>query len=139
MPSGCTTKEDLANPTEFDDEGQRCLIAGKDGSTTELTVGRHAGLVSFTVNEVGIESVELNIYNSGVKNAEAFSTRGDSGSLVWHTKDGKARIIGQLHPGNNKRGPTSNHFTYCTPDWYFLDQIRKKFEHADFYRTTWSA
>ena len=43
---GCATKEDLANPTEFDREGQRCLIVGKDGNTTDLTVGRYAGLVS---------------------------------------------------------------------------------------------
>ncbi|GBE86879.1 hypothetical protein SCP_1001220 [Sparassis crispa] len=135
---GCATKEDLANPAEFDSEGQRFLIVGKDGNTTDLTVGRYAGLVSFTLNEVGIESIELGIYNSGVKSAEAFSAKGDSGSLVWHTTNGKARIVGQLHSGNNKGGSTSNHVTYCTPGWYFLDQIRKKFKHADFYCTNWS-
>jgi len=135
---GCVTKEDLYNPAESDSEGQRCLMVGKDGNTTDLTVGRYAGLVSFTHNEVGIESVELGIYNSGVKSAEAFSAKGDSGSLVWHTRNGKARIVGQLHSGNNKGGSTSNHVTYCTPGWYLLDQIRKRFKHADFYRTTWS-
>jgi len=62
---GCATKEDLAHPAEFDSEGQRCLMAGKDGNTTDLTVGRYAGLVSFTQNEFGIESVELGIYDSG--------------------------------------------------------------------------
>lgn len=41
------------------------------------------GLVSFTLNEVGVESVELCIYNSGVKSAEAFSAKGDSGSRIW--------------------------------------------------------
>ena len=136
---GCATKEDLANPAEFDSEGQRCLTVGKDGNTTDLTVGRYAGLVSFTLNEAGIESVELGIYNSGVNNSEAFSAKGDSGSLVWHIKNGKAHIVGQLHSGNNKGGSTRNHVTYCTPGWYLLDQIRKKFKHADFYRTTWSA
>ncbi|KAG8743173.1 hypothetical protein FRC10_000315 [Ceratobasidium sp. 414] len=136
---GCVTKEDLANPAEFDSEGQRCLMVGKDGNTTDLTVGRYAGLVSFTRNKVGIESVELGIYNSGVKYAEPFSAKGDSGSLVWHTANGKARIVGQLHSGNNKGGSTDNHVTYCTPGWHLLDQIRNKFEHADFYRTTWSA
>ncbi|KAI0309190.1 hypothetical protein OF83DRAFT_1186441 [Amylostereum chailletii] len=136
---GCATKEDLANPAEFDSEGQRCLIVGKDGNTTDLTVGCYAGLVSFTRNESGIESVELGIYNSGVKSIEAFSAKGDSGSLVWHTTNGKARIVGQLHSGNNKGVSSSNHVTYCTPGWYLLDQIRKKFKHADFYRTTWSA
>jgi hypothetical protein len=134
---GCATKEDLAHPAEFDSEGQRCLMVGKDGNTTDLTVGCYAGLVSFTQNEVGIESVELGIYNSGDKTAEAFSAKGDSGSLVWHMTNGKARIVGQLHSGQNKGGSTSNHVTYCTPGWYFLDQIKKRFKYADFYRTTW--
>ncbi|KAF8129235.1 hypothetical protein EV363DRAFT_1169106, partial [Boletus edulis] len=134
---GCTTKEELANPAEFDSEGQPCLIVGKDGNTTDLTIGRYAGLESFTRNEVGIESVELGIYNSGVKGAEVFSAKGDSGSLVWHTKNGKARIVGQLHSGQHKGGSTSNHVTYCTPGWYLLMQIKKKFKYADFYRTTW--
>ncbi|KAI0252071.1 hypothetical protein BJV78DRAFT_1275122 [Lactifluus subvellereus] len=136
---GCVTKEDLASPAEFDSEGQRCLIVGKSGNTTDLTVGRYAGLVSFTLNEVGIESVELGIYNSGNKTVEVFSAKGDSGSLIWHMKNGKARIVGQLHSGQNKGGSTSNHVTYCTPGWYFLGQIKKKFKYADFYRTTWSA
>ena len=34
MIEGCATKEDLANPAEFDSEGQRCLIVGKDGNAT---------------------------------------------------------------------------------------------------------
>ncbi len=134
---GCCSKEELAKPTEFDSEGQPCFIVGKDGNTTDLTVGRFAGLVSFTLNEIGIESIELGIYNSGVKNAEPFSAKGDSGSLVWHTTDGKARIVGQLHSGNNKGGSTSNHVAYCTPGWYLLDQIKKRFKNADFYRVTW--
>lgn len=134
---GCTTKEDLANPAEIDSEGQPCLIVGKDGNTTDLTVGRYAGLESFTQNEVGVESIELAIYNSGVKGAEVFSAKGDSGSLVWHSKNGKARIVGQLHSGQNKGGSTSNHVTYCTPGWYLLMQIKKKFKYADFYRTAW--
>ena len=79
---GCATDEDLANPAEFDSEGKRCLIVGKDGNTTDLTVGRYAGLVSFTLNQVGIEFVELGIYNSGFRIAEVFSAKGDSGSLV---------------------------------------------------------
>jgi len=133
---GCATREDLANPAEFNSEGQQCLMVSKDGNTTDLTVGRYAGLVSFTLNAFGIESVELGIYNSGSK---AFSAKGDSGSLVWHTKNGKARIVGQVHSANNRGGSTSNHVTYCTPGWYLLEQIRKKFKYADFYRTTWSA
>ncbi|ETW80721.1 hypothetical protein HETIRDRAFT_115919 [Heterobasidion irregulare TC 32-1] len=125
--------------TRYTSDGCRCLIVGKDGNATDLTVGRYAGLVLFTRNEVGIESVELGIYNSGVKCVEVFSAKGDSGSLVWHTKNGQARIVGQLHSGHNKGGSTSNHVTYCTPGWYLLKQIKKRFRHADFYRTTRSA
>jgi hypothetical protein len=77
-------------------------MIGKDGNTTDLTVGRYAGLFSFTKNEVGIESVELGIYNSGDKTAEVFSARRDSGSLVWCITDGRARIVGQLHSGHNQ-------------------------------------
>ena len=137
---GCATKEDLANPTEFDSEGERCFIVGKDGNTTDLTFGRYAGLVSFTLNNVGIVSVELGIYNSGLKNAEVFSAKGDSGSLVWHMMDdGEAHIVGQLHSGQSKGGSASPHVTYATPGWWLLQRIRAKFPHAVFYRTTWSA
>lgn len=134
---GCATEEDLANPTEIDSEGQPCLSVGKDGNTTGLTFGQYAGLVSFALNEVGIPSVELGIYNMGVKTLDAFSAKGDSGSLVWHIKNGEAFIIGQLHSGSNKGGFTSNHVQYCTPGWYLLLQIKKEFKYADFYRTTW--
>ncbi|KZP07741.1 hypothetical protein FIBSPDRAFT_914423 [Athelia psychrophila] len=136
---GRAIKEDLANPIEFDSEGQHCLIVGEDNNTTNLTIRHYTSLVSFTLSGVGIKSIELSIYNLGVKNAKAFSAKGDSGSLVWPTKKGKACIIGQLHSGNNKGGSTSNHVTYCTPGCYFLDQIRKKFKYTTFYCTTWSA
>ncbi len=43
------------------------LIVGKDGSATDLTFGQYAGLSSFSLNEVGIPSVELGIYNVDVK------------------------------------------------------------------------
>lgn len=133
---GCATKEELDNPTEVDSEGRHCFIVGKDGGTTDLTIGRYAGLESYT-NNAGIESIELAIYSSGCDKVEIFSKKGDSGSLVWHTKNGKARIVGQLHSGCNKGGPTSYHVTYCTPGWYLLGEIKKKFKYADFYRTSW--
>ena len=134
---GCATKEDLTHPAEFDSKGQRCLMVGKDGNTTDLTVGRYASLVSFTQNEVGIESIELGIYNLSDKTAEVFSAKGDSGSLIWHMMNGKAHIVGQLHSGQNKGGLTSSHVTYCTPGWHFLDQIEKWFKYTNFYCTTW--
>ena len=135
--SGCATKEELACHEEFDSEGQRCLTVGKDGNTTDLTIGRFSGLESFTRNAAGVKSRELAIYNSGSKCVEAFSDKGDSGSLVWHIKDDMARIVGQLHSGGNKGGSTSNHVTHCTPGWYLLAEIKKKYKNADFYRTTW--
>jgi hypothetical protein len=134
---GCATEEDLANRAEVDSEGQPDLIVSKNGNTTDLTVGRYAGLMSLTLNKVGIESVELGIYNSSYKTSEPFSAKGDSGSLVWHMRNGKAFIVGQLHSESNKGGSTSNDVTYCTPGWHLLSQIKKKFKHAEFYRTTW--
>jgi len=134
---GCATEEDLKTPAERDSDDIPCLNVGKDGSSTGLTVGRYAGLRSFARNEVGVESIELSIYNSGVKRAEPFSDKGDSGSLIWHSKEGKAFIVGQLHSGGNLGGSTSNHISYCTPGWYLLEQIQKEFKYADFYRTSW--
>ncbi|KAJ3994379.1 hypothetical protein F5050DRAFT_1809631 [Lentinula boryana] len=72
---------DLTHPADFDSKGQRCLIVSKDGNSTDLTVEHYAGLVSSTQNKVGIESIELGIYNLGNKTAEVFSSKGDSGSL----------------------------------------------------------
>ena len=133
------TKEDLANPTEFDSNGNRCFIVGIDENTTDLTVGRYAGLVSFILNASGVWSTELGIYDSGLKNAEFFSAKGDSGSLVWRTKDGQAFMVGQLHSGENKGGSTNNYVTYCTPGWYLQAQIKELFKHANFYPTRWPA
>ena len=136
---GCATKEDLAYPTELDSEGQRCHMVGKDSNTTDLTVGRYAGLVSFTRNDVGVKSVELGIYNLCDKAIDVFSAKGDLGSLVSHITNGKARIVGQLHSRHNKGNSTSNHVTYCTPGCHFLKQTKQRFLYADFYRTTWSS
>src|ERR1019366_4775462 len=108
---GVITPELLANPDLYDSEGQPCLIVGKDGTKTGLTFGRYAGLVSFLCDELGVESIELGIYNWG-KNAVVFSDKGDSGALVW---DGLGRILGQLHSGQSKGGSTSSHITYATP------------------------
>ncbi|KAG8681505.1 hypothetical protein FRC11_001033, partial [Ceratobasidium sp. 423] len=134
---GYTMKEDLTNPTQADSKGQHYLVVSKDGNSTDLTFRHYARLVSFTLNEVGIESIELSIYNSSFKGTKPFSAKGDLGSLVWCMKNGKAFIIGQLHSGHNKGGLTSNHVSYCTPSWYLLEQIKKKFKHADFYHKTW--
>jgi hypothetical protein len=102
-----------------------------------MTIGRYAGLITFTLNKTSDWPRELAIYNSTLKKSEVFSAKGDSGSLVWCTKDGKGYIVGQLHSGENKGGSTSNHVTYCTPGYFLLEQIKKVYPHADFYRKTW--
>ncbi|ETW75809.1 hypothetical protein HETIRDRAFT_430316 [Heterobasidion irregulare TC 32-1] len=134
---GCATKEDLVNPTEFDSEGKGCFIVGKDGNTTDFTVRRYASLVSFILSDTSVWSRELAIYNSRLKKAEVFSVKGDSSSLIGRAKEGEGYIVGQPHLGENKAGSTSNHVTYCTPGWYLLEQIRRRFPNADFYRTVW--
>lgn len=136
---GCATEEDLATPSTFDSEGQLCLIVGKDGNTTGLTAGVYAGLKSFARNDAGVESMELGIYNLDRKTGLVFSAKGDSGSLVWHMQNGQAYIVGQIHSGRNKGGSTGNHVTYCTPGWFLLEQVKKKFKYADFYRSAWGA
>ncbi len=134
---GWSTLDELTVPEDIDSEHQRFVVVGKDGNTTDLTIGRYAGLVSFTENEVGITSMEIGIYNAGLKTAEVFSEKGDSGALVWRMKNGKGYIVGQLHSGENKGGSTSNHVTYCTPGETLRANIMAKFPHADFFRTGW--
>ena len=75
---GCATREELAVPAEFDNEGERCLMVGKEGNATDLTVGRYSGLEPFTLNEVGVESRVLAIYNAGNEGVKVFSAKGDS-------------------------------------------------------------
>ena len=134
---GWFTLDEPAVPEDIDSGHQRFVVVGKDNNTTDLTVGRYAGLVSFTENEVGTTSMEIGIYNAGRKTAEVFSEKGDSGALVWHMENGKGYIVGQLHSAENKGGSTSNHVTYCTPGETLRANIRAKFPHADFFRTGW--
>ncbi|KIO32551.1 hypothetical protein M407DRAFT_241424 [Tulasnella calospora MUT 4182] len=131
--NGIVTRELLANPDLYDSKGQPCLVVLKDGCTTDLTVGRYAGLESFLCDENGVESIELAIYNYD-KKAGPFSAKGDSGSLIF---DGLGRMVGLLHSGKSKGGSTSAHVTYATPAWWLIDRIKAKYPHADFNRTTW--
>ncbi|RDB20097.1 hypothetical protein Hypma_012780 [Hypsizygus marmoreus] len=127
------TREQLANP-KFDSEDQSNFIVLKHGCTTDLTIGRYAGLESFLCDEHGVESVELAIYNYD-KRSGPFSAKGDSGSLIF---DGLGRMVGLLHSGRLKRGGlTSTHVTYATPAWWVIARIMEKYPHADFYRTGW--
>lgn len=97
-----------------------------DGNTTDLTVGRYAGLEAYTSDALGVESIELAIYDYD-KQSGPFSAKGDSGSLIF---DGKGRMVGILHSGMQKHG----HVTYATPAWWAIEQLKVKYPHADFNR-----
>lgn len=102
----------------------------KDGNTTDLTVGRCAGLEAYICDNLGVESIELAIYNYNERSG-AFSAKGDSGSLVF---DGEGRMVGIIHSGMRKPKGGSNHVTYATPAWWAIEQLKLKYPHADFNR-----
>jgi len=132
--NGILTRELLADPDLYGPDGEPCLVVMKDGSATDLTVGLYAGLESFVCDDLGVESIELGIYNYDKKKGLTFSEKGDSGALVF---DGEGRMVGQLHSGINKGGSTSNHVTYATPAHFLIRCIKAKYPHADFNRVTW--
>ncbi|TRM59650.1 hypothetical protein BD626DRAFT_633163 [Schizophyllum amplum] len=93
-----------------DSHGDPTMVVMKVGGTTDLTVGRFAGLEAYICDAAGVESVALAIYNyeispAGPASASAASTKGasrifaakgDSGSLVFN---GEGRMVGILHSG----------------------------------------
>ena len=123
--NSCLTHKQLANPDRFSSNSKPCLII-KDGNTTDLTVRQYAGLEAYTCNELGIESTELAIYNYN-KQSGPFSTKGDSGSLIF---DGMGHMVGILHSGMVKG--QSCHVTYATPTWWAIEQLRLQYPYADF-------
>ncbi|KAH9944412.1 uncharacterized protein BXZ73DRAFT_87317 [Epithele typhae] len=118
--------------------GHPCFVVMKDGSTTDLTVGNHAGLEAFLCNPQGVESVDLAFFNYCSED-RPFSTRGDSGSLIVN---GKGEMVGILHSGIfrestfNKRHATFPHISFATPAWWVRKQLKTMYPHADFDRTT---
>ncbi|KAF7322609.1 hypothetical protein HMN09_00039400 [Mycena chlorophos] len=134
---GCASQEFLAKPPLFDAANRRCLMVAKDGSATDLTIGRYAGLPSWLDNPAG-PSIELAIFNSGLERNEDFSAKGDSGALVWYVDaDGSASIFGQLRGANYGHTSKSVFMAYCTPGWFLLEKIRERFPYASFYETSW--
>ena len=126
--NGCVTRELLAIPDCFDNDDMPCLIVMKDGNTTDLTVGRYSGLEAYLCDDLGVESIELAIYNYD-RQSGSFSAKGDSGSLIF---DGEGRMVGILHSGMPKGG--SNHVTYATPAWWAIEQLKSKYPYADLNR-----
>ena len=126
--NGWVAREELANPSTCDNDGEPCTIVMKDGNASDLTVGRHVGLEAYTCDELGVESIELAIYNYN-KQAGDFSEKGDSGSLIF---DGRGRMVGILHSGLVKGGQKP--VTYATPAWWVVKQLKTRYPHADFNR-----
>lgn len=126
--NGWVERESLANPDSFDSNGEPCIVVMKDGNSSDLTVGRCAGLDAYICNKQGVESQELAIYNYD-KQFGPFSSKGDSGSLIF---DGKGRMVGILHSGISKGG--SSLVTYATPAWWAIEQLKVRYPHADFNR-----
>ncbi|GJJ09180.1 hypothetical protein Clacol_003402 [Clathrus columnatus] len=127
---GVVTPELLASPDCYDENGYPIFIVGKDGNTTNLTLGRYSGLDAYLCDKSGKESIEVANYNYDKKSGN-FSAKGDSGALIW-TGDG--RMLAILHSGM-PRGLNS-HVTFATPAWWVLEQLRVHYPYADFNRAT---
>ncbi|KZV67002.1 hypothetical protein PENSPDRAFT_636316 [Peniophora sp. CONT] len=128
--TGWLTDQQLHTPEgRSDSYGEPCRIVMKNGNTTDLTVGRCAGLEAYVCDEFDVESIELAIYNYDTWSS-SFSEKGDSGSLIV---DGQGRMVGILHSGMPREG--SNHVTFATPAWWAIEQLKKQYPHADFNRT----
>ncbi|KAG8736074.1 hypothetical protein FRC10_009720, partial [Ceratobasidium sp. 414] len=125
---GVVTRELLANPDCYDDGGNAMYVVGKDGNTTDFSVGRYTGLEAYLCDEFGKESIEVAIYNYS-KTSGNFSAKGDSGSLIF-TGDG--RMLAVLHSGMPHG--LSSHVTFGTPAWWVVDRLMLKYKYADFNR-----
>ena len=130
---GVVTREQLANPDCYDENGDPVYIVGKDGCTTGFTVGRYSGLEAYLCDKSGKESIEVAVYNYS-KTSGNFSASGDSGSLIF---TGGGLMLAILHSGMSKG--SSSHVTYGTPAWWVVDQLKLHYKHADFNCTTWPA
>ncbi|KAH7327714.1 hypothetical protein B0J17DRAFT_580826 [Rhizoctonia solani] len=123
---GVVSRKLLANPDCYDDIGNGMYVVAKDGNTTDLTVGRYAGLDAYLCDEFGQESIEVAVYNYS-KTSGNFSAKGDSGSLIF-TGDGRKLAV--LHSGM-PRG-LSSHVTFGTPAWWVVDRLMLKYKYANF-------
>ena len=127
---GVVTREKLANPDCYDENGDPIYIVGKDGCKTDFTVGRYSGLEAYLCDEFGKKSIEVAIYNYS-KTSGNFSAKGDSGSLIF---TGSGLMLAILHSGMPKG--LNSHVAYGTPAWWAVEQLRLRYKHADLNRTT---
>lgn len=130
---GTLNRQQLNNPSGVDEFGYARLIVGKDGSTTALTWGNFVGPEAYLCDAFGHESKELAIYNGSKTDRTNFSGKGDSGAPIW-TVDGY--IVGFLHSGMPKG--LSNHVTYATPGWWYLERLKERYPNANFWGESWT-
>ncbi|KAL5638031.1 hypothetical protein ACGC1H_002336 [Rhizoctonia solani] len=130
---GTLNRQQLNHPNGVDEFGNARIIVGKDGSTTELTWGNFVGPEAYLCDEFGHESKELAIYNGSKTDRTNFSGKGDSGAPIW-TVDGE--IVGFLHSGMPKG--ISNHVTYATPGWWYLERLKERYPNANFWGESWT-
>lgn len=125
------TKERMCEPDMLDTNNEACMLVIKNGSATDVTIGRATGIFSFVRDdETGQESMEWAIYNYDHKSS-VFSAPGDSGSIIV---DGLGRIGGLLTGGTGKTEAFD--VTYATPMWWLWPRIRLHFPNAHLYPTT---
>lgn len=131
---GTASKAELANPTSLD------ILVLKDGTATDLTIGRCAGLESATRAEDGTRSIEIAVYNYS-QTSRAFSRKGDSGSLIFDGKgDGKGgqgRMVALLHSGKANANTGETYITYGTPMWKVQDWIHDIYPNAVYTKYRW--
>ncbi|KAF5330144.1 hypothetical protein D9611_010648 [Ephemerocybe angulata] len=122
---GVVPRDLLANPDSYDTNGNAMYVVAKDGSATDLTVGRYAGLEAYLCDEFGNESIEVAVYNYSQTSGD-FAAKGDSGSLIF-TGDGRKLAV--LHSGM----PRGN-VAFGTPAWWVVERLLLKYKYADFDR-----
>ncbi|QRV83145.1 transmembrane protein [Ceratobasidium sp. AG-Ba] len=127
---GVVEHKQMVTPSGVDENGIPVFIVGKDGNSTDFTVGRYSGLEAHLCDLSGKRSVEMAVYNYD-KQSGNFSEKGDSGALIF-TGDG--RMLAVLHSGMGKG--FSSHVSYGTPAWWVIEQLKTRYPHADFNRTT---
>jgi len=127
---GCVDAEGIKNPYFYDELGNPCFIVAKEGQTTDLTFGRFSECEAYVASDLAGSSWEVAIFNFAKEN---FSYKGDSGSCIFNAE---GKMVAFLHSGM-PRG-MSSHVTFGTPAHFVLEQIRKRYPHADFNRVTFS-
>ncbi|KAI6031233.1 hypothetical protein PISMIDRAFT_6659 [Pisolithus microcarpus 441] len=130
--NGVVQQELLKESVAYDGDGKPCYVVLKDGSATDLTVGRYGGMESF-IGDDGVESIEIGIYSYS-KTSGPFVAKGDSGSLIF---DGSGRMVGLLHSARSGYFSSAAMVTYATPAWWLIRRIMEKYPHANFNGTAW--